>query len=123
MRKETYMRLSGNDRGLQPSPLVHSYPVKESPEPTATKPSYSRTTNWADHDVLYGNQLDQWLCGLLGALVTTLPSFILMPIWFSFTNHTKIQKENGKVDCETCFIINFAGGILIWVIAIIAWQL
>lgn len=117
MRKETYLRISGNDRGIAPT----------QPKNIATAEvhdaAYPVFTDMRPKDVLYGRQVEQWLCGLVGAICTTLPSFILMPMWFLFTNKTKVQKRDGKVDCAVCFAINFIGGVAIWTIAIIIFSL
>lgn len=76
-----------------------------------------------ERDVLYGRQIDMWLSGLLGAIITTLPVFILMPIWFMICNRYILEDANGKVDESACFGINLMAGIFIWIAVAISYQL
>lgn len=75
-----------------------------------------------DHERDNGSQLDQWLIGLAGAACTTLPAFILMLIWFDICQRYRFEDDEGNLDAGRCFALNFIGGIAIWVLAILAWN-
>lgn len=111
MRKETYMRLSGNNLGIQ---MPERYQPSQADE-IETEETASSIVKMTKHDIIRGRQVDQWTAGMAGAVCTTLPAFILMFLWAAFTMEYKVQKENGEVDGVTCFIINFVGGVLIWI--------
>ena len=64
--------------------------------------------------------MDQWLIGAIGALVTTLPSFLILPAWFLFTENYRITKDSSEeIDTTACFLINLCAGAVIWALVIL----
>lgn len=72
---------------------------------------------WTRDDILYGLQVEQYLIGALGCTLTTLAGFIMLPIWAVFTKNYKIQNSEGRIPFVRCFLINFFGGVVIWIVA------
>jgi chromate transport protein ChrA len=70
-------------------------------------------------DVRDGLQVQQWLLFLIGAVVTTLPAFLLMIAFGFFTTRYKIVKSHdpSAIDGAACIMAGLVGGALIWMAA------
>jgi hypothetical protein len=70
-------------------------------------------------DVRDGLQVQQWLLFLIGAVVTTLPAFLLMIVFGVFTARYKIVKSHdpSSIDGAVCIMAGLGGGALIWMAA------
>lgn len=66
-----------------------------------------------------GQMLSQWMAGAVGAIMTTLPAFLVLPIWFVFIDRYKIVDHDGKEDYGACGAICFVSGLLVWILAFI----
>lgn len=66
-----------------------------------------------------GEELGQLLAGGVGAMFTTLPAFIVLPMWLLFIRNNKILKDNGEEDDFVCGLICFVAGIIIWAFGIL----
>ena len=76
------------------------------------------------HEKGKGDELCQFLAGASGSMLTTLPAFIIIFVWWGFVTHYKIVDAEGKEDDFLCGVICFFAGMLIWVLAIlISWGL
>lgn len=64
-------------------------------------------------------RLNQWLTGLIGMLITTLPAFPLMFLWMIFIQEYRIVDKNGEDHDWACAFITFGAGVLIWIIVIL----
>jgi hypothetical protein len=65
-----------------------------------------------------GGQLMQWGAGCIGAMVTTLPSFAVLPFWFAFIYNYEVVDEHGNEDNFACGMICFTAGLLVWLTVI-----
>lgn len=61
-----------------------------------------------------GAQLGQFLAGVVGSMVTTLPSFLVMPFWFAFSHEYRITNNLGEDNDFACGLICFGLGVLTW---------
>jgi hypothetical protein len=69
-----------------------------------------------------GDAVTQWLAGCIGAMITTLPCFIVMPIWLIFIHNYRIVDRDGHDDDVACGMICFVAGVICWLLAILIWQ-
>lgn len=67
-----------------------------------------------EHEKGKGEELGQWLSGCIGAMATTLPSFLVMPFWFLFIRDYRVVDDSGNDDDSACFFICFVSGGLVW---------
>ena len=66
------------------------------------------------NDKYKDDKFGQYLCGMMGAVLTTLPVFLLAPLWVGFTESFKVSQPDESVDCLLCAVINFFMGIAVW---------
>lgn len=78
-----------------------------------------------ERDVRDGLQVDQWFLFLIGSMCTTLPAFLLMVIFGALTTRYKFAKSDNpsKIDGVFCVMAGLVGGILIWIIAALAFSI
>lgn len=67
-----------------------------------------------------GEELGQFLAGACGAMVTTLPSFIVMPLWAFFVAQYKVVDAEGKDNDAACFFVCLLAGALVWLLLALA---
>lgn len=69
-------------------------------------------------EIANGTAISQFLAGAAGATLTTLPAFLILPLWAFFVNSYKIVDNNGEEDDLGCAAICFLLGVVVWVICI-----
>lgn len=74
-------------------------------------------TKRSDWDKERGYALSQYMAGAIGSMLTTLPCFIIIPIWAIFIHNYQILDKDGKEDNFACGAICFYAGIKLWMIA------
>ncbi|ASS55928.1 hypothetical protein CHR56_15900 [Rhizobium leguminosarum bv. viciae] len=68
-----------------------------------------------------GRNFEQWGFGMIGAMVTTLPAFLFIPIWFFFSEKYRICKDGTEeVDTAACFFFGLVFGITVWLEILVA---
>lgn len=70
--------------------------------------SAAREDNWEE----------QVFAGIGGALITTIPIFIVMPAWVLFSRFYAVEDANGRLDEAHCFWFNFLAGATCWLVFI-----
>lgn len=75
-----------------------------------------RIKKWDRYDSHYGEKMDQYLAGVCGCILTTLPAFLIAPLWFMFTNHYQVVDSHGDEAPVASFFICFLGGIIVWLV-------
>lgn len=68
----------------------------------------------SEYDKKRGAGLEQWLAGCIGAAATTLPCFLVMPVWVAFIRNYAVVDGNGKEDSVACGFICFSAGMFLW---------
>lgn len=74
---------------------------------------------WKSIEIANGKQAMQWCGVMLGSMITTLPSIIMLPIGALIVlNCALVDEKDQPVGFLPFFIFGFAGGLLIWIIAL-----
>jgi hypothetical protein len=76
-----------------------------------------RLTKRSEYDRHGSGKLSQWLAGCAGAGFTTLPCFIVLPVWFFVVDNYRVVDRDGNDNDVACGVICFVGGILVWAVA------
>jgi hypothetical protein len=66
-----------------------------------------------------GDLVGQLLAGFCGAILTTLPSFIVMPLWAMFVSRYRMVDERGEDHNSACVLMCALAGAAVWVVAAI----
>ncbi|WP_411037530.1 hypothetical protein [Shinella sp. BYT-45] len=66
-----------------------------------------------------GDELNQVISGFIGVSLTTLPAFIVMPLWAAFMTKYRITDGNGQDDNVVCMAICFLTGMALWAVVFV----
>lgn len=55
-----------------------------------------RIRPWAAGEIASGQQVEQWLGGMIGGTLTLLGCFLAYPVWWLITNRWKIEFVDGS---------------------------